>query len=265
MAGARRSWPRAGHGDRQCGRGHAAVIVGDTVGHRRRGCLASAERIEAIVRGEGIAAVGADREQAATRTGDTGAHGIRLAVDLNHRQPVAVGIDIVGQHAVGRVARQGGVFRGRGRVISRDRWLIGDVQRKLCADRGAQPVSLADFGGIRFHARGSHAFELTFRCSGIDFGKKMEISEDWRLAELGANDLKPVAVPEAAAYWDGERCIGLYLSRRGESELGTFWFEVDEFTLYGKDAWESRIRISIALENIIFFLPAKKHSASWGG
>ena len=109
-------------------------------------------------------------------------------------------------------------------------------------DRGAQPVSLENLGGIRFHTRGSHAFELTFRCSGVDFGKKVEISEDWQVVELAADELAPVAVPEKAAYWDGANCSGLYLSRRGESELGTFWFEVDEFTLYGKDAWESRSR-----------------------
>ena len=109
-------------------------------------------------------------------------------------------------------------------------------------DRGAQPISLEGFGGIRFHVRGSHAFEMTFRCSGVDFGKKIEVSEDWRVVELGADELAPVAVPPDAANWDGANCTGLYLSRRGESELGEFWFEVDEFTFYGKDAWESRSR-----------------------
>ena len=109
-------------------------------------------------------------------------------------------------------------------------------------DRGAQPVNLENLGGIRFHARGSHAFELTFRCSGVGFGQAVEVSEDWRLVELGADELIPVAVPADAAIWDGANCTGLYLSRRGESELGDFWFEVDEFTLYGKDAWESRSR-----------------------
>ena len=109
-------------------------------------------------------------------------------------------------------------------------------------DRGGNPISLENLGGIRFHARGSHAFELTFRCSGVGFGKRVEVADDWRLVELGADDLKPVEVPEDAALWDGARCTGLYLSRRGESELGEFWFEVDEFTLYGEDAWESRPR-----------------------
>lgn len=109
-------------------------------------------------------------------------------------------------------------------------------------DRGGVPVSLEDLGGIRLHARGSHSFELTFRCSGVDFGREVEISEEWQVVELAADELVPVAVPEGAALWDGARCTGIYLSRRGESELGDFWFEVDELTLYGKDAWESRPR-----------------------
>ena len=109
-------------------------------------------------------------------------------------------------------------------------------------DRGAQPVGLENLGGIRLHARGSHAFELTFRCSGVAFGKRLEVTQDWRLWELGADELEPVAVPADAAHWDGADCVGLYLSRRGESELGDFWFEVDEFTLYGKDTWGSRGR-----------------------
>ena len=107
-------------------------------------------------------------------------------------------------------------------------------------DRGGHPVSLEGLGGIRLHARGSHAFELTFRCSGVDFGAEVAISEEWQAVELAADQLVPVAVPEDAALWDGANCTGIYLSRRGESELGAFWFEVDEFTLYGKDAWEAR-------------------------
>jgi outer membrane protein assembly factor BamB len=109
-------------------------------------------------------------------------------------------------------------------------------------DRGAEPVSLENLGGIRFHARGSHAFELTLRCTGVDFGMKLEMSEGWQSFELAAGELAPVAVPRDAAYWDGDACVGLYLSRRGETELGEFWFEVDEFTFYGEDAWESRSR-----------------------
>ena len=107
-------------------------------------------------------------------------------------------------------------------------------------DRGGNPVSLEGLGGIRFHARGSHAFELTFRCSGVDFGQRVAISEEWQVVDLAADELLPVAVPEGAALWDGNNCTGIYLSRRGESEFGDFWFEVDEFTLYGKNAWESR-------------------------
>jgi hypothetical protein len=32
----------------------------------------------------------------------------------------------------------------------------------------------------------------------------------------------------------------LYFSRRGASNIGEFWFEVDEITFYGADAWELR-------------------------
>jgi len=107
-------------------------------------------------------------------------------------------------------------------------------------DRGAVPVSLEDFGGIRFYARGSHAFELTFNCADGEFGRVVEASEDWRLVELGAGDLLQVAEPEPAVPWNGEECRFLTFSRRGTANTGAFWFEVDEITVYGTAAWASR-------------------------
>ena len=107
-------------------------------------------------------------------------------------------------------------------------------------DRGGEPVNLGNLGGVRFHARGNRAFELALRCSGVDFGTRVEVDDSWRIVEIAVGDLRPVAVPEDAALWDGDRCTGLYLSRRGESDLGDYWFEVDELTLYGEEAWETR-------------------------
>ncbi len=50
-----------------------------------------------------------------------------------------------------------------------------------------------------------------------------------------------VPASAAGASWSGARCIGLYFSRRGATNLGDFWFEIDEITFYGTDTWE-RIR-----------------------
>ena len=62
-------------------------------------------------------------------------------------------------------------------------------------DRGAVPISLENLGGVRFYARGSHAFELTFGCAGGEFGKELDVSEEWRLVELGADELAPISGP----------------------------------------------------------------------
>ena len=58
--------------------------------------------------------------------------------------------------------------------------------------------------------------------------------------ELGVPEFLPVAGPADAADWSGADCVGLYFSRRGESDLGEFWFEVDEISFYGTGAWPSR-------------------------
>ena len=108
-------------------------------------------------------------------------------------------------------------------------------------DRGAVPIGLENLGGVRFYARGSHAFELTLGCAGGEFGKELDVSEEWRLVELGADELAPISGAEPATVnWSGTGCRGVYFSRRGAANVGEFWFEVDEITFYGVDAWELR-------------------------
>jgi len=114
------------------------------------------------------------------------------------------------------------------------------AQMYLPFDRGATPISLENLGGVRFYARGSGSFELTFRCGRAEFGKELEASPDWRRVDLGAGDLAPFAAAETAVEWSGSGCRSMYLSRRGDAKLGEFWFEVDEITFYGVDAWELR-------------------------
>ena len=114
-------------------------------------------------------------------------------------------------------------------------------------DRGAVPINLENLGGIRFYARGSSPFELTLRCGDGEVGKELDTSEEWQLIELSADELTPISgSPQVvdwrwgAGGWSGNGCIGLYFSRRGASNIGEFWFEVDEITFYGADAWELR-------------------------
>lgn len=95
-------------------------------------------------------------------------------------------------------------------------------------DRGAVPVNLGNLGRVRFYARGSRSFELTFRCADGEFGKALDVSEEWRLVELGADELAPIPALVEAVDWNGTECIGLYYSRRGAASLGEFWFEVDD-------------------------------------
>lgn len=109
-------------------------------------------------------------------------------------------------------------------------------------DRGAMPVNLANLGGVRLHVRGSQPFQVTFNCAGGEFGKEVDVSEDWRQVDIGANELAQVAGRGPAAEWSGAGCRFLTFSRRGEANLGAFWFEVDEIVLYGTEAWESRDR-----------------------
>ncbi len=107
-------------------------------------------------------------------------------------------------------------------------------------DRGAAPVSLRDLGGIRFHARGSRPFQLTIRCGRAEYGIEVAASDDWRPVEIEAGSLASFAAPTEAEAWSGDRCGGIYFSRRGEGELGPFWFELDAISLFGSAAWESR-------------------------
>ena len=104
-------------------------------------------------------------------------------------------------------------------------------------DRGAAPVSLENLGGVRLRARGNRDFEMTIRCGGAAFGAELDVSGEWRQIELGVGELAPIA---GDAAWSGAGCVGIYLSRRGEADLGEFWFEVDDITLFGSEAWESR-------------------------
>jgi hypothetical protein len=116
------------------------------------------------------------------------------------------------------------------------------AQMYLPFDRGAVPVSLEQLGGVRFYARGSNPFELTFRCGDGEFGKAIAASEEWQLVELAASELVPILqpAPDEGTSWSGSSCTGLYFSRRGTADLGDFWFEVDEITFYGADAWANR-------------------------
>ncbi len=107
-------------------------------------------------------------------------------------------------------------------------------------DRGAVPVNLESLGGIRFFARGSHDFQLTFNCADGEFGQEVTLSEGWQLVEISAEELVRLAGQGPDVAWTGEACRFLTFSRRGEQSLGTFWFEVDEITVYGADAWQER-------------------------
>ena len=109
-------------------------------------------------------------------------------------------------------------------------------------DRGSVPISLENLGGIRFYARGCHPFELTIRCRPVEFGKELEVSEEWGLVELTADELAQIGGPSPAAEWSGANCDAVYFSRRGDANVGEFWFEVDEITFYGVDAWDLRDR-----------------------
>lgn len=107
-------------------------------------------------------------------------------------------------------------------------------------DRGAMPIGLEELGGVRLYVRGSNPIELTFRCGRNEFGKELETSQEWRRIDLGADELMQFGAPTAAVDWSGANCRGLHLSRRGDVNLGEFWFEVDEIIFYGVEAWKLR-------------------------
>jgi hypothetical protein len=99
-------------------------------------------------------------------------------------------------------------------------------------DRGAIAVNLEILGGVRVDARGNRAIQLSLTCGGGEFGKTVEASDEWRLIEIPASELRPI--PESAqGRWSGTDCVGLYFSRRGAANVGDFWFEVDQVTFSG--------------------------------
>ena len=114
------------------------------------------------------------------------------------------------------------------------------AQMYLPFDRGAMPINLENLGGVRFYARGNSSLKMTFRCAAGEFGKELAMSAEWRRIDLGADELTPFFESETPVNWSGSGCRGMYLSRRGEANLGGFWFEVDEITFYGIDAWQLR-------------------------
>ncbi len=110
------------------------------------------------------------------------------------------------------------------------------AQMYLPFDRGAVRTSLANLGGVRFFARGSGSFDVSFNCGQGGSGREIEVSEQWRLIEIDVNELTSTFADPPSAPWVGARCVGLYLSRRSEANMGEFWLEVDEIVFYGAEA-----------------------------
>lgn len=101
-------------------------------------------------------------------------------------------------------------------------------------DRGAMPVDLRGLGGLRFHARGNRPFDLSIRCADGEFRREVPVSEEWRPFEIPVESLTPLRPDNAETPWTGDRCVGIYFSRRGTADPGPFRFELDEITLYGR-------------------------------
>ena len=101
-------------------------------------------------------------------------------------------------------------------------------------DRGAMPVDLRGLGGVRFHARGNRPFDLSIRCADGEFRHEVPVSDDWRPFEIPVESLTPLRPDNAETPWTGDRCVGIYFSRRGTTDPGPFRFELDEITLYGR-------------------------------
>ncbi len=111
------------------------------------------------------------------------------------------------------------------------------AQMYLPFDRGAMSTNLANLGGVRFWARGSGAVDISFNCrGGGGSGAEFDVSEEWRLIEIGVNELTTTFADPPSAAWIGEACVGLYLSRRSAANTGEFWFEIDEVVFFGVGA-----------------------------
>ncbi len=135
---------------------------------------------------------------------------------------------------------------GSGSAVRVDGELLAGAARGPLAqmyqpfDRGAAPVGLRNLGGLRLHARGSRPFQLTIRCGRAEYGLEIPVSDEWRAVEVEAASLLSFAAPTEAEAWSGDRCGGIYFSRRGEDALGPFWFELDGITLFGSETWPAR-------------------------
>jgi len=117
------------------------------------------------------------------------------------------------------------------------------AQMYVSFDRGEVRSNLERLGGVRFYARGS-SFDVSLRCGivgfGVEFGVEVEASPEWRRIEISAGELTLISAPAPAGDWSGAECRALHFSRRSATNTGEFWFEIDEITFYGVDAWRSR-------------------------
>jgi hypothetical protein len=110
-------------------------------------------------------------------------------------------------------------------------------------DRGAVSTRLAGLGGLRFWDRGNVAFDVSFNCGDGGSGADVELTEQWRLIEIGVDELTRTFADPPTAAWTGNDCVGLYVSRRSPENVGEFWVEVDEIVFYGLDARRSPLAL----------------------
>ena len=110
------------------------------------------------------------------------------------------------------------------------------AQMYLPFDRGAMPSNLENLGGVRFYVRGSGSIDVSLNCRGGGSGRELDVTEEWRLIELGAAEFTRTFGPRPTAEWNGSACVGLYFSRRSPENIGEFWFEIDEIVFFGTEA-----------------------------
>ncbi|MHC3910969.1 hypothetical protein ACMZ4X_04225 [Achromobacter marplatensis] len=137
-------------GDRhgQCGGRGGTIRVRDGVGDRSRGGLAAVQELEVRTRIERVRAVGVQGKRTAMGTGDRLADAGVVVIDLRDLDGVAVGIAVVGQHAVLGVDVEGGFLIGRAGVGRGDRSGVIDVPFECLGDRGASRVLRRDDNGV---------------------------------------------------------------------------------------------------------------------